>query len=102
MSPILINLNLEKVVREMDSQPQEELKLQESAVVALAYTDDVVLMSKSFNNLKSLFIRLEEMAKNVELQVNEEKPEYMVMERRDSVITFPYLKDGRYEFNRAK
>lgn len=102
MSPILFNLILKKVVREMDIQPQEEFKLQKSAVVALAYADGVVLMSKSFNNLKSLFIWLEEMAKNVGLQVNEEKTEYMVMERRDSAVTFPCLKDGRYEFSRAK
>jgi len=102
ISPISFNLILEKVVREMDIQPQEEFKLQESGVAVLAYMNDVVLMSRSHNNLKSLVIRLEEMPKKVRLQVNKEKTEYMVMGRRYSVATFPYLKFGRYEFSRAK
>jgi len=59
-------------------------------------------MSKSHDNLKSLFTRLEEKAKKVGLQVNEEKTEYIVMGRRDSAAVFPHLKVGRYEFSRAK
>lgn len=73
MSPILLNFILEKIVREMDIKPQEGFKLQQSAVATLAYADDVVLMSKSCNNLRSMFIRLEEIVKKVGLQVNEEK-----------------------------
>lgn len=34
---------------------------------------------KSYGNLRSLFTRMEEMAKKVGLQVNEKKTEYMVM-----------------------
>lgn len=86
----------------MNIQPQEGFKLQESDVALLAYADDVVLMSNSHNNLKSLFTRLEEMAKKVGLQVNEGKTEYMVMGRRDSSAIFPHMKAGRYEFSRAK
>lgn len=109
ISPILFNLILEKVVREMDIQPQEGVKLQESNITILAYADDVVLMSKSQDNLRSLFTHLEEKAKRVGLQVNEEKTElfgiyelYMVVGRGDSVAVFPYLKVGRYEFSRVK
>jgi len=40
----------------MDIQPQEGFKLQESAVAVFEYAGDVVLMSKSHNNLRSLFI----------------------------------------------
>lgn len=65
-------------------------------LAVFAYVDDVVLISKSHNNIRSLFTRLEEKAKNVGLQVNEEKIEYIVM------AVFPYLKIGRYEFSRAK
>lgn len=54
-------------------QPQKGVKLQESSIAVLAYADDVVLMRKSHDNLRSLFTRLEEKAKKVELQVNEEK-----------------------------
>lgn len=95
ISPILFNLILEKVVREMNIQPQEGFKLQESDIALLAYADDVVLMSNSHDGLKSLFTRLEEMVKKVGLQVNEDKTEYMVMGRRDSVATFPHMKVGR-------
>jgi len=42
------------------------------------------------------------MAKKVGLEVNEDKTEYMVMGRRDSITTFPHLKVGRYGFSRAK
>jgi hypothetical protein len=54
------------------------------------YADDVVLMSKSKDNLRLLFTRLEKKAKEVGLQVNEEKTEYMVVGRRDSAAVFPY------------
>uniref|UniRef100_A0A2S2Q3M8 Retrovirus-related Pol polyprotein from type-1 retrotransposable element R2 n=1 Tax=Sipha flava TaxID=143950 RepID=A0A2S2Q3M8_9HEMI len=67
ISPILFNLILEKVVREMNIQPQEGFKLQESAVALVAYAVDVVLMSNSHHNLKSLFIQLEKMAKKLGL-----------------------------------
>jgi len=45
---------------------------------------------------------LEEMAKKMGLQVNEEKTEYMDMRRRNSAVTFLHLKVARYEFIRAK
>jgi len=45
---------------------------------------------------------LEDVAKNVGLQVNEEKTVYMVMRRRDNMAALLQLKFGRYEFSRAK
>lgn len=73
ISPILFNLILEKVVREMNIHAQGSFEFQELAIAVLAYTNDVVLVSKLHNNLRSLFIRLEEKAKKVGLQLNEEK-----------------------------
>jgi len=73
ISPILFNLILEKKGREMIIQLQDDFKLQESVIAILAYADDVVLMSKSHDNLRSLLIRLEKKAKKVGLKVNEEK-----------------------------
>jgi len=49
----------------MDIQSQDCFKLQESAIAILAYVDDVVLISKSHDNLRSLFIRLKKKAKKV-------------------------------------
>jgi len=45
---------------------------------------DLVFMNKSLIGLNSLFSLLEKIAKKVGLQVNEEKPEYMFIVRRDS------------------
>lgn len=45
---------------------------------------------------------MEEKAKKVGLQVNEEKIEYMFVGRRDSAAVFPHLKVGRYEISRVK
>lgn len=54
MSPNLINLILEKLIREMDIQPREGVKLRESVMIMLAYADDVVLINESHNSLGTL------------------------------------------------
>jgi len=68
----------------------------------LAYVDDVVLIEISHNSLKSLFSRLEKVAKKVGLQVNEDQSEFMVTGRRESVEIFLSLNfDSKYEFGSA-
>jgi hypothetical protein len=59
-------------------------------------------MSKSHDYLKSLFIRLEEKANKVELQLNKEITEYMVTSIRDFAAVFRHLKIGRYKFSKNK
>jgi len=44
MSPVLFNLVLEKVIREINIGPQEGMPLQGSSVELLAHADDLVLM----------------------------------------------------------
>jgi len=73
MSSILFNLVLEKVIRGINNRPQEGVKFQEFSMTVLAYADDMVYMDKTHNSLKSLVSRLEEVAKKVGLQVNEDK-----------------------------
>jgi len=69
----------------------------------LAYVDGVILIDISHNSLKSLFSRLENVAKKVGLQVNEDQSEFMVTGRRDTVEIFLSLNvDGKYEFSSAK
>ena len=62
MSSVLFNLVLEKVIRETNIGPQEGMPLQGSSVALLAYADDLVLMDKSHDGLRSLCGRLEEAA----------------------------------------
>jgi len=102
MSPVLFNLVLEKVIRETNIEPQEGVSLQGSSVALLAYADDLVLMDKSHNGLRTLFGRLEKAAKKVGLQINEVKTEYMVVGRRDSTRMYPSLRVGNHEFNQFK
>lgn len=103
MSPILFNLILERVVREMNIQPREGFQLQESPIAVLAYADDVVLISELYTSLRSLGIySIGGSSKERGITVNEEKIEYMVMGRRDGMADFPHLKFGNYEFRRAK
>ncbi|CAI6370121.1 unnamed protein product [Macrosiphum euphorbiae] len=102
MSPVLFNLVLEKVIRETNIGPQEGMPLQGSSVALLAYADDLVLMDKSHDGLRSLCGRLEEAAKKVGLQINEDKTEYMVVGRKDSTRMYPSLRVGNHDFNRVK
>jgi len=75
--------------------------LQGSTVALLAYANDLVLMDKSHDRLRTLFGRLEEAAK-VGLQINEGKTEYMVVGRRNSTRIYPSLRVGNHEFNQVK
>lgn len=84
MSPVLLNLVLGKVMREINIGPQEEVSLQGSLMALLAYADDMVFMDKSQDGLRTLFGRLDEAAKKVGFQINESKTGYMVVGRRDS------------------
>jgi len=51
MSPILLNIALEKVVREA-TLDKEGVKLKENNIGILAYADDIVLMAESKDKLK--------------------------------------------------
>jgi hypothetical protein len=73
ISPILFNLVLEKVIREMKIEPREGIKLRDSNIPLLAYVDDVVLMDESQDGVKWLCDRLNDAAQKVGLQINEQK-----------------------------
>jgi hypothetical protein len=82
LSPILFNVALEKVVREMNMGQQEGVNLQGHTIILLAYADDLVLVTESQEELKSLFRRLEKSSSKIGLRVNEEKTKYMVVRRQ--------------------
>jgi sorting nexin-29 len=71
--PIIFNLVLEKVIREMKIEPHEGIKLRDSNIPLLAYADDVVLMDESQDGVKWLCDRLNDAAQKVGLQINEQK-----------------------------
>jgi hypothetical protein len=58
LSPILFNVVLEKVIREMKIGPNKGIRLQDTSIGLLAYANDIVLMEESQDRLKYLFSRL--------------------------------------------
>lgn len=58
---------LEKGNRAMNVRPDEGVKLQDSSIGLLVYTDDLILMEESPNALKSLFDHLQRIASKVGL-----------------------------------
>ncbi|KAL4148126.1 hypothetical protein QTP88_002420 [Uroleucon formosanum] len=102
MSPILFNIVVEKVVREMNITPQEGVKFQELSIGLLAYADDQVIMEDSQDGLKDLLNRLEKAAMKVGLHINEDKTEYMVVGRRDTIRLYPTLNVNNRNFKRTR
>lgn len=68
----------------------------------LEYADDLVLIEEFHDGFRILFSRLEEAAKKVGLQINENKTKFVVMGRKDSMIIYPSLRVGNHEFRRVK
>lgn len=100
LSPILFNVVLEKVIREMKIGPNEGIRLQDTSIGIPAYADDIVLMEEFQDRLKSLFSRLHKAASKVGLCVNEEKTEYMFLSRREPFCQSIRIK--HYEFKRVE
>lgn len=67
----------------------EGLKLQGQTIGLLAYADDLVLLTESQNEPKSLFSRLEKAAVKIGVGVNEEKSKYIIMRRQNNARLSP-------------
>jgi len=98
MSPILFNLVVEKVVREMNITPQEGVKFQESSIGLLAYAGDHGGVTRWTKRLD----RLEKAALKVGLHINEDKTEYMVVGRRDTIRLCPTLNINHRNLKRTR
>ncbi|VVC32205.1 Reverse transcriptase domain [Cinara cedri] len=71
LSPVLFNLVLERVIREMNIS--EGVILRQIRIGMLAYADDIALLGEDLDMIKRLGINLINTAKKVGLTVNEEK-----------------------------
>ncbi|KAL4121257.1 hypothetical protein QTP88_013804 [Uroleucon formosanum] len=91
MSPILFNIVVEKVIREIN---EEGVKFQEFCIGLLGYADDLVIMEESQDGLKFLLNRLEKAAQKVGLHINEEKTEYMVREMKSKIEIEARIQSG--------
>jgi len=88
---------VEKIIKEMNITPQEGVKFQESSIGLLAYADDLVIMEESQDGLKSLLNRLEKAALKVGFHINEDKMEYMVVRRQDTIRLYPTLNNRNFK-----
>ncbi|KAL4092204.1 hypothetical protein QTP88_026743 [Uroleucon formosanum] len=101
LSPILFNLVLERVVKEINVNNQG-FKLQNSSIKLLAYMDDVVLLREYQERPKNIFLKLEKAAAKVGLQSNEGKTAYMCVDRRKLHQPTNTLNIGRFNFNKVQ
>jgi len=81
LSPILFNLVLEKVVRDMNIS--EGITLGLSKIGLLAYADDIVIIGDNIEIVKIHCKKLMDAAGKVGLRINDSKTEYMKLNRRD-------------------
>ena len=81
LSPILFNIALEKVVREI-RMDQGGVRIGDANIGLLAYADDIVLLAENKDQLRRQANKLIENAKRIGLEINTEKTEYMVVQRK--------------------
>jgi hypothetical protein len=81
LSPVLFNLVLDRVIREMNIL--EGVILGQIRIGMLAYADDIALLGEDLDMIKRLGSNLINTAKKVGITVNEEKTEYLVASRRN-------------------
>jgi len=82
LSPVLFNLVLEKVIREINIGRDEGVRMNRTCFSLIAYADDMVLLGEDEQKLIGLCGRLIESAKKVGLHLNMEKTQYMKVSRK--------------------
>lgn len=81
LSPILFNLVLEKVVRDMNISGG--VTLGQSKIGLLAYADDIAILGDNIEIVKIHCKKLMDAANKVGLRINDKKTEYMKLNRKD-------------------
>ena len=91
LSPILFNLALQKVVQSIIMVPSG-IKMGKEQLNILAYADDIALTGKNEIEIRKLFVEMENVAKKLGLQINQEKTKYMIVEMKNSLKKIEHLK----------
>jgi len=103
LSPKLFNLALQKVIQSIKMTPSS-IKIGKKQLNTLAYADGIALIGKNEIEKRKLFVEMENIDRNLGLQINQEKTKYMILERRNSLkqIKLGHLKIKNYKFERAE
>jgi hypothetical protein len=98
--PILFNLALQKVIQTIKMVPSG-IKIGKELNI-LAYADDIALIEKNEVEIRKLFVELENIARKLGLQINQEKTKHMIMERKNCLKQnkIGHLKIKNYKFER--
>ena len=84
LSPILFNLASQKVIQSIKMVPSG-IKIGKEQLNVLAYADDIVLIGKNEIEIRKRFVEMENIARKLGLQINQEKTKYMIVERKNSL-----------------
>jgi len=103
LSPILFNLELQQVIQSIKIVPCG-IKIGKEQMNVLAYADDIALIGKNEREIRKLFVELENIARKCELQINQEKTKYMIVESKNSLNKYKigHLKIKNYKFERVE
>lgn len=85
LSPILFNLLLEKVIREMNIN-NRRVVWGNSNINILAYADDIVILGDTEEAVKQVCGKLIAMVGKVSLNINDKTSEYMIINRQGKNI----------------
>ncbi|KAF0762712.1 ribosome biogenesis protein TSR3 isoform X1 [Aphis craccivora] len=103
LSPVLFDLVLEKVIREINIGRDEGVRMDRTCFSLLAYADNIVLLGEDEQKVVDLCGRLIESAKKVGLHLNIEKTQYMkVSSELDNLRKTETITVGQYEFKKVE
>jgi hypothetical protein len=101
LSPLLFNMALQKVIQSRKIVPSG-MNIGKGQLNILAYADDIALIGK--NEIRKLFVEMDNTARKFGLQINQEKTKYMVVERKNSLKKnkIGHLKIKNYKSERVE
>jgi sorting nexin-29 len=100
ISTILFNIVLEYVISRLTITQKGTIF--NRMIQCFAYADDIVLLGRSVNYLKETLEELKQGAKEVELEINQDKTKYMIMTRnKDKWQRVQYFTSGDVSYERV-
>lgn len=98
LSPVLFNFALESVVREIQKSKLGGLNIgQGKQLILTAYAGDIAVIAESENYLKRTTKRLIDVAKRINLAINEDKIKFIIIFKNNYPQTSIAIKDMPFE-----
>jgi hypothetical protein len=84
LSPTLFNLALQKAIQSIQ-MAHSGMKVGKEQLNILAYADDIVLIGENEVEIRQLFVGMENIARKLGLQINQETTKCMTVERKNKL-----------------